>query len=153
MILATLGAFALLLGALLYQRCKIAGEEVVRIEIHYHPPAPLGIPSNKLFLKYRASNVKATRIWQQIQVGVKGRKLAHPSFWMSDFHSVKVTKRNGLMLHTYLDIVSNRVWPWDYKNGTFDGREGNLTPESLHYFRALLAPKTLKVPSTTAAPR
>ena len=134
-ILATFGALALLLGAPLYHRYKVVGEEVVNVEIYYYSAAPLGAPSNKSVLKYQASGEKAERVWQQLQLDPSYQIFTNPSFWMSDFYIVRIIRRNGRKSNVYLDIVSNRAWPSGH------GMERRLTPQSLHDFRALLTNK------------
>ena len=141
MILATSGALALLLGATVYRQQKVAGEEIARVEIYYYPAAPLGAPSNKSVLKHQSSGEEALRTSQQWQLDPNYRIIGHPSFWMSDYHSVTTIRRNGQKSHDYLDVVINRAWPQDYKGQPPQGGEGRLTPQSLHYFRALLNPK------------
>ena len=143
-VLATLCALALLLGAPLYHRYKVAGEEVAGVEIYYYPAAPLGAPSNKAVLKYQASGEEALRTSQQWQIDPNYRIMGHPSFWMSDYHSVVTIRRNGEKSHDLLDIVTNRVWRHNNSQLSPDnprGGEGRLTPQSLRYFRELLAPK------------
>ena len=142
-ILATLGALALLLGAPLYQRYKVAGEEIVGVEIYYvfKDPKSGGSGYGGEILKYTASGEKAKRVLQQLQLVPLPPRLGIHNDWIHSFHEIVTVRRNGRKSADWINLKSSFAWTWNHNDNRQNQFESRLTPESSRYFRALLSPQ------------